>query len=205
MSNLLIVESNNDKYFIEALIQHINLKIEIDSPTCSVDEYECLNGISHLEKKLISVRSQVAKSGIDKIGIIFDADNVGVEKRTQQIQEKIDLVFNGSSDVKFTIYILNVDGSGELETLLRAIKRNDSPIADCLDAWQECLKLNSTQLKQKDFDKFWINVYQRYDCCSKKEQKQAGSKCNPEASFQKPIYNFEHLALNSLKEFLKDF
>ena len=206
MSNLLIVESENDKFFIEALIERINIKIEIDSPVCSVDEYECLGGIGKLDNKLRSLKSQIAKDGIDKIGIIFDADSVGIEVRTQQIQEKLDLFFGSDPEVKFSIYILNINGKGELETLLKVIKSQDSTVADCLDAWQGCLPENK-KLKLKDFDKFWIQVYQRYDCCTKKEQKQANRKCNNESSLKdKLIYDFDQdiEELNTLKRFLID-
>jgi len=202
VNNLLIVESNNDKYFIEALLKHINISIEIDSPVYSIDEYECLGGISKLENKLKSLKSQVLKNGIDEIGIIFDADLVGIELRTQEIQQKIELVFGKTPALEFSIYILNVDGAGELETLLKTIKSEASPMADCLDAWQQCLSSNNKALKQKDFDKFWISIYQRFDCCSKKDQKQAGCKCNNEASLKKPIYDFEKEELNELKNFL---
>lgn len=202
MSNLLIVESDNDKYFIEALIAHINVEIEIDSPVCSIDEYECLGGTGQLEKKFKSLESQIAKKGIDKVGIIFDADNEGVEAKTQLIQQKIDLVFGEDSDTEFTIYILNVEGKGELETLLKAIKSKQSPIADCLDAWRQCLAVKDIAVKQKNFDKLWIQIYHRYDCCSKKDQKQAGRKCSNEASIIKPIYDFDKPELNELKKFL---
>jgi hypothetical protein len=40
VSNLLIVESENDQYFIEALLRHINVAIEIDSPIYSINEYD---------------------------------------------------------------------------------------------------------------------------------------------------------------------
>jgi len=203
VNNLLIVESNNDKYFIEALLKHINISIEIDSPVYTIDEYECLGGISKLENKLKSLKSQVLKNGINKIGIIFDADSAGIESRTLEIQQKIDLVFGEMPELAFSIHILNVDGTGELETLLKAIKSKASPMADCLDAWQQCLSLNNKTLKAKDFDKFWINIYHRFDCCSKKEQKQAGCKCNNEASLKKSIYDFDKQELNPLKHFLK--
>jgi hypothetical protein len=76
VSNLLIVESNNDQYFIEALITHMNLNIVIDSPVCSVDEYECLGGMGKLEEKLNSLKRRINRGEIDKIGIIFDAEFV---------------------------------------------------------------------------------------------------------------------------------
>ncbi|MCF7971346.1 MAG: hypothetical protein K9L22_09315 [Methylococcaceae bacterium] len=206
MSNLLIVESENDQYFIEALVARINVHIKIDSPVCLIDEYECLGGISKLENKLNALKSQVLKEGIDKIGIIFDADEAGVEQRTQQIQEKIDLVFGESPELKFSIFILNKDGQGELETLLKAIKSQASPMADCLEAWQACFATKNKALKQKDFDKFWIQVYQRYDCCTNQEQKQAGRKCSNEVSLKnKSIYDYDQdiPELNELKDFLR--
>ena len=203
MSNLLIVESENDKYFIEALINRLKSNLEVVSPVCSIDEYECLGGIGKLEKKLESLKARVSKEAIEKIGIIFDADNVGIEQRTKDIQEKIDLVFVKDTDVTFHIYIMNVDGYGELETVLKKIKSNDSTVADCLDSWQECLP-DDKKLNQKEFDKFWIQIYQRYDCCTKKESKRAGEKCNNKASLKKDIYDLDNNILNKLKDFLKE-
>jgi hypothetical protein len=206
MSNVLIVESENDKYFIEALINHISVNIEIGQPICAIDEYECLGGISKLEERLRALTHRIIKGEIDKVGIIFDADAIGVKKRTEQIQEKIDLIVNElpdkSLEVKFFIYIQNSKGNGELETVLKAIKSQDATVADCLESWQECLP-SDKKLTKKDFDKFWIQIYQRYDCCTKKESKRAGEKCNNEASFKKDIYNLNHDILCDLKKFLK--
>jgi len=126
---------------------------------------------------------------------------VGTEKRINQIQEKIDLVFHEIQDIEFTIHIIHVDGNGELETVLKKIKSKDSTVADCLESWQECIEENK-KLNQKEFDKVWIQMYQRYDCCTKKEAKQAGKNCNNEASFSKSIYNLDDPILNELKIFL---
>lgn len=202
VSNLLIVESENDQYFIEALITHINVTIEIDTPICSIDEYDCLGGIGKLEEKLNSLKRRVNKGEVDKIGIIFDADNVGIAQRTQQIEEKIQQVFGENPEVVFSIYIMHINGKGELETVLKAIKSQDSTIADCLEQWQQCIP-EKKRLKQKDFDKQWIQIYQRYDACTKKERKQAGTKCNNEFSLKaKKIYNFDADELTKLKDFL---
>ncbi len=208
MSNLLIVESENDQYFLEALVAHLNnVNIKIDSPVCLINEYDCLGGISKLENKLTSLKkSQVLKEGIDKVGIIFDGDEVGIEERTQQIQDKIDLVFAKSPEVEFSIFILNKGGQGELETLLKAIKSKASPMADCLEAWRDCFATKDKALKQKDFDKLWIQIYQRYDCCTNKDKKQAGRKCGNEYSLKnKSIYDYDQdiPELNTLKVFLR--
>jgi len=207
MSNLLIVESQNDQYFIEALIAHMNIDIEVGQPICQVDEYECLGGIGKLDERLKALSHRIIKGELERVGIIFDADKVGIAKRTEQIQEKINEMveelpkeFHGLID--FFIYIQNHEGYGELESVLKMIKKSDSTIADCLESWQECLP-DGKKVSQKDFDKFWIQVYQRYDCCTKKEQKQAGIKCNNEISLkEKDIWNFDHEILNDLKTFL---
>jgi hypothetical protein len=50
-----------------------------------------------------------------------------------------------------------------------------------------------------------VQVYQRYDCCTNQEQKQAGRKCNNEASLKnKSIYDYDRdiPELNELKAFL---
>ena len=205
MSNILVVESVNDQYFIEAIVSHINLtNIEVSSPLCLINEYNCLGGMGKLEDKLRILKIRVDRGDIDTIGIIFDADNVGIETREQQIKEKINTVFGDNLPIEFSIFIMNIDGKGELETLLKAIKSNDSIIADCLDAWQQCIP-KEKQLKAKDFDKQWIQIYQRYDCCNKKEKKQAERKCNNEISLkEKQIYNFDAdiPELNALKDFL---
>lgn len=209
MSNILIVESENDKYFIEALIDHINVDIQIGEPVCKIDEYDCLGGIGKLEARLKTLTHRIIKGEVDRVGIIFDADKVGIEDRTKQIKEKVDLVFSNLPkdyrNIPFFIYIQNKDGYGELETLLKNIKSEDSTIADCLESWQNCIP-DDKKLSQKDFDKFWIQVYQRFDCCNKKEQKQAERKCNNEVSLkQKDIYNLdsEIKELDELKKFLK--
>ena len=205
MSNILIVESENDKFFIEAVIKEMNINIEIGEPVCSIDEYECLGGMSKLEERLRGLTHKIIKGTIDRVGIIFDADKVGVDKRTIQIQEKVYLVMKDieieNRIAVFYYYIQNKDGNGELETILKEIKSEESIIADCLNSWQECLPTDK-KLNQKEFDKFWIQIYQRYDCCSKKESKQAGEKCNNEASFRKNIYNLDSSILDDLKEFL---
>lgn len=205
MSNLLIVESENDQCFIEALISHLNIDIKVESPICSIDEYECLGGMSKLKNKFEMLKSRLQKGDdINKLGIIFDADDVGIEARTLEIQEKYDEIFTRVPAWEFKIFIMNIDGSGELETLLKEIKSKESPMADCLDSWQECNKEN--KINQKEFDKFWIQIYQRYDCCTPSDKKQAGRKCNNKASFKKGIYDFNNSidALTNLKAFLKE-
>jgi hypothetical protein len=206
VSNILIVESENDKFFIEALISHIDINVEVGNPICTIDEYNCMGGMGKLKNKLEELKSRILKGDeINQVGIIFDADKVGIDARIKEINDIKNSVFV-NEELDLQIFIMNIDGNGELETLLKEIKLIESPIADCLESWQECLA--DKKLNKKDFDKLWIQIYQRYDCCTEKEQKQAGRKCNNEASLKdKSIYNFDKdcTELVKLKEFLEGF
>jgi hypothetical protein len=219
-NNLLIVESGNDKFFIERLKQEIIANFEVDTPICCITAYECLDGLSQdsLEKKLTAIKNKIGKDRLNKIGILLDADNKGIDARVQLINDSVKCIDNNliistvntwykseSLDIEISCHVLNINGNGELETVLKAIKSNDSTFADCLNAWRHCIEHNKKKITDKDFDKFWVNIYQRYDCCNKNDKKQAGTKCNPEASLKKPIWDFTHPVLDDLKSYLAMF
>jgi len=216
VSNLLIVESHNDKFFIEALSESLKIDIKINQPICKIDDYECLNGLS--EKKLFDCLNEVKFENYTKIGIVIDADKEGIENRLalidtviKQFDDAIEIknintpIRSDKYDLEFVCYITNVDGYGELETLLKIIKSENSTYADCLDAWRKCLDQNGKKISDKEFDKFWVSIYGRYDCCTKKDQRHLDTNCTKEASVRKPIWNFEHEALTDLKAFLQLF
>jgi len=214
VSNLLIVESDGDKYFIEALLKDMNIKLKPTETVCSIDDYECLGGIDEreqkkLEKKLKFLSNKIDTGEIeeiDTISIIFDADKIGIKHRKEDIQKKIDLVFGKDTKVKFRIYIMNIEGVGELEDILKAIKTEDSPYSDCLYYWKECLNENDMEVSDKIFNKFWINNYIMYDTCTTSRDRGKKSKyCVFEyAMKEKSIWNFDHIILDDLKNFLKE-
>ena len=214
MSNLLIVESVGDKYFIEALLKDMNIKLKPTETVCSIDDYECLGGIDEreqkkLEKKLRFLSNKIDTGEIeeiDTIGIIFDADKIGIKQRKKDIQKKIDLVFGKDTKVKFKIYIMNIKGVGELEDILKAIKIEDSPYSDCLYSWKKCLEKQGIEVSDKIFNKFWINNYIIYDTCKSSKHKGYKSKyCIFEyAMKEKDIWDFDHSILHDLKKFLKE-
>jgi hypothetical protein len=219
-NNLLIVESHNDKFFIERFKKEITARFDVDTPICSISEYECLDGLSkkRLEDKLQEIAIDIGKRGLNKIGILLDADDKGVDKRVELINDAVKFIDNDLNilavntwyksealAIEISCHILNINGKGELETVLKAIKSSDSTFADCLDAWRHCVTSKDKIITDKDFDKFWVNIYQRYDCCNKEEKYQAGRKCNPEASLQKDIWDFNNPVLNDLKSYLTMF
>jgi hypothetical protein len=89
-NNLLIVESHNDKFFIERLKREITIaNFDVDVPICNISEYECLDGLSRLTGKIQEIKLDIEKRGLDKIGILLDADNQGIEARVALINEAI--------------------------------------------------------------------------------------------------------------------
>ena len=218
MKSLIIVESHNDKYFIEKLRDILDLEnIELKEPVCKMADYECLNGLS--ETKLTQTLKEIKFDQYQKIGIIIDADNEGIQKRIDLINSCIrtleevpedfqitkinEFIRVKNLDIEIGCYITNKDGFGELETVLKAIKKEDSTYADCLDSWKTCLNSKGKEINDKDFDKFWVSNYLRFDTCTKKEQKQADKNCKNEVAIKKDIWDFENLILNDLKNFLK--
>ncbi len=228
MTNLFIVESKNDKIFIEALIEQLNYDIEVDSPIC-IDDYECLEGLS--ESKIVtalkSLQVDIQKKDIQKVGIVIDIDDFLEDERLQWVEKCVKRVFSSDSSllktgdfidictasgekVKLSCYFTNVDGEGELETVLKIIKSKDSTFGDCLKSWEECCQSKSKSITKKEFDKFWVSMYLRFDTCSKSDRKQAERKCSMKSfdyimEHKKDIWDLNHPVLDKMKEFLKIF
>ena len=231
MSNLIIVESENDKDFIEVFLEKLNIdNIEIGNPICKINEFDCLGGYTNLEKRLIDIKLD----RYNKIGIILDADEEGIEKRIEFINNALKSIcsditllninkFENSSELELEIacYITNINGKGELETVMKKIKSKDSTYADCLGSWRECLEKQGITIKQKEFDKLWVSHYLKYDTCLGKDKKQKSRKCANELinnttnkdtiennlqsnkdTISKDIWDFEHKDLEDLKQFL---
>lgn len=231
MSNRLIVESKNDKFFIQSIVNYLNINnVDISEINVTENDYLDLDGLSvaSLERELKTIEADSQKSYINKVGIILDADDsqlknlnkinealVKVFPENQRIEEISQFIsvnsVNFEDPIQIACYFINVNGIGELETLLKVIKSQDSTYADCLNAWQACLQQKGKNpVSSKDFDKFWISNYLRFDTCSNRDKKQSERKCsmagfNYVMTEKLHIWNFEHPTLDELKEFLKLF
>lgn len=213
--------------------------IDIDSQTGYIpleftdeEENKEYRGLSEftLTKALERIKVRLSKESLQKIGIILDRDRESKENRLKLVNKCIKNAFVEAKTISDThqlvtlttidteiiqiaCYFLNVDGQGELETLLRRIKHHDSSIADCLEnCLKECLKNNPKDINQKNLDKKWVDHYLRYDTCHPKEKKDANKKCSfNKEGFEyvmqhKPeIWNFNHTSLTELKTFLQSF
>jgi hypothetical protein len=226
VSNRLIVESKNDQYFFQAIIKYLNFEIEVDYINISEEDYRCLDGSDHQKIKnlLNDLKAEIQKNDIQKVGIILDIDNNSVTDKILLINECIKNVFltdvqlsgikdfisipiDDENSIDFACYFTNIDGKGELETVLKTIKSQKSIHADCLESWRNCLQEHDEIISDKDLNKFWISNYLRFDTCSKEDRKKAGKKCGLQYVMENKthIWNFEHSSLQELKDFLRLF
>jgi len=237
MRNKLIVESKNDKIFIQALVNKLNIEfLDIESAIKLNDEDYCLLGgadpnekkPSTLIKMLKDIKTEIFKTGIQKIGVLLDIDNELEQKRFEMVNNAINSVFNLSHKglitktnelvevkvspnyaVQFCCYFTNIEKKGNLDTLLRNISYHEkATYANCLDAWRNCLKTNGIEITDFEFDKIWLNNYIRFDTCTDKEKTHAEKNCsmhNFDKIMKKEIFNLESAYLTELKDFIKLF
>lgn len=207
------------------MIKHLNYDIEIESPIFADEDYRPMGGLdpTKLTQALKSIKAEIQKEDIERIGIIIDIDRDSEIDRIKFINNCIAKAFpdavpidriNQFIDLNFEDYYIqlachftNVDGQGELETVLKTIKSQDSTHADCLDRWRECLTSNNKKITNKSFDKLWIANYIRYDTSTKDDKKDAAKKLTLNYALEnKPsIWNLDHPILAELKVFFKLF
>lgn len=223
--NILIVESNNDKYFFQSVIKHINIDLEVAAPLFLDEDYRAMDGSdsTKLINALRDLKADIQKEDIDRVGIIIDIDRHSEAERIKFINDCISNVFpkaitldrvNQFTDLNFedyptklACYFTNVNGQGELETVLKVIKSQDSTHADCLKSWRECLTNNGKEITDKIFDKSWITYYIRYDTPTPKEKKDAKNKLTLNYALENKsfIWNLDHPILAELKVFFRLF
>ena len=214
MKNIILVEGK-DNFFIQRLIQGIVVKP--------------MGGLNNLTMELNILKNSFPKTPYEKLGIILDQDIVTKSERLIFVNKCLQDVFGIQSSendkvtpniqlsdtqifstieiqeipLQIACYFVNVNGVGELETLLRLIKTQLSPYSDCLQEWQNCL---TEKVSQKEFDKLWVHYYIKHDTATRKERKQA-DQLTFENSLKKnpPIWDFNSPILDELKGFLALF
>ena len=149
VANVMIVESQDDAAFLRAIIEHIN---ESNHLTITIVEFYILDGIERenyrsLEQRLKRLNNTLLKDDIQKIGIVLDLDEQTRQERLALVSQCIQRVFieaariddiqklfqlNASTNTQIGCHFLHVNEQGELETLLREIKTQDSLHADCV-------------------------------------------------------------------------
>jgi hypothetical protein len=126
--NILIVESNNDKYFFQSVIKHIDIDIEVASPIFLDEDYRAMDGSdsTKLINALKDLKADIQKEDIDRVGIIIDIDLHSESDRIkfindclvkvfpaaiplERVSQFIDLNFD-DYQIKLACYFTNVDG-----------------------------------------------------------------------------------------------
>jgi hypothetical protein len=226
--NILIVESNNDKYFFQSVINHLNCDIQIVSPIFLDEDYRDYRAMDGSDAKKLTnalkdLKADIQKEDIERVGIILDIDLNSETERINFINECIAKVFPSSKSldrinqfidlnfddyqIQLACYFTNVDGQGELETVLKNIKSQDSTHADCLESWREFLKNRGKEITDKKFDKLWIANYVRYDTSTKDDKQHADKQLTLNYALQNKssIWNLDHPILDELKLFFMMF
>ena len=101
--NILIVESENDQYFVQALVAEvINSKTEV----CRIDEFQH----SSLDSKKLTTRMKDALTtrGVNKIGILLDMDDETEKDRITLVNSCLKNAVKDAFDIKLAIEITNV-------------------------------------------------------------------------------------------------
>jgi hypothetical protein len=170
-----------------------------------------------------------------RIAIIWDMDTLTEVQRIEQCNNAIQLaiieIMNKSPDylikfdtplsaaghftvltvnsvsVEIGAYFINHNGSGEMEDLLKAIKTQPSPIADCVDTLlPDCLaQQNQNPPRDKDLVKLWMNHYIRYDTLLPHQRKAAHTKWQHVMEKRANLFDFGRAGitgLDALKHFL---
>jgi len=180
-----------------------------------------------LIKNLENLKTRVARGDINKIGIIYDLDSSTPEQRIAMINNALQQAYQHTSPplsainqfiniqvdeelVHIACHFIHIDGQGEIENLLKAIKTVNSPFADCLyDGWKNCLSAKGRAISDKKLVKQWLSFYIRYDALSQKEMRDAANNTKLEAFLNlapaKFDFNKDIPELNQLKDFLKLF
>jgi hypothetical protein len=172
-NNILIVESKNDQFFLQAIIRYLNFKIEVAPPIIiSEDDYRAMNGLNptKLKNALKDLKADIQKGEIERVGIIIDIDDqVKIDRinfvneciqevfpesqSLEEVKEFININFDGFN-IQLACYFTNFNGQGELETVLKMIKSQNSDYADCLETWKDCLNNHDKSITVKEFNKF---------------------------------------------------
>jgi hypothetical protein len=196
--NILIVESHNDQYFVQALANNISGNNDV----WHIDEFKHSN---LEEQKLKTVLADALTTReVTKIGIMLDIDNSNKSSRIDLINcclEKsiadcdfikldtkigdtgklVNIKLSDEKEIQIACYFTNIDKKGELEDVLKKIASQKADFADCLfEGWKECFEQKGKKvvkigeaggdITDKQLVKLWVDFYKRLDTLPKKKR-----------------------------------
>jgi len=233
----IIVEDKNDKHTYQAIINYIKLQGDLSVSEVEI-EWEVSSAENNPKKPtglirtLKSLLNDIRSGSIERIGIVWDIDT-DADQKFQTVLAALKMAFEPDAvlklfsrpnefgsiifdsgtqeeiEVKVACYFVGLNGKGEIEDLLKAIKSQPSPLADCVDEHlPQCLKSHGiTDVSDKELVKLWINNYQRYDHLTKKDRSVTNTAWeNVMLKRGEQLFDFSKAAvpeLMQLKSFLK--
>ncbi len=170
----IYAEGKSDKIFLDLLCK--NLKI---------DEFETISigGNNLSSSSLKSIKEDVIDMRIEKIYIIFDADD-DYQKTKENLQEQLKSLQN--EKIKIFLFPNDKDG-GEIENLLSEIAKYPHFIT-CFKEYIKCLKDKGTILGEKELDKNFIYAYNQ--ACGSGTKDICLDRYNLEHEYIKPLIDF---------------
>lgn len=231
---IIIVEDDSDKFIYSALIKHLGLNHQIDIQESPEIDWKIVQDEANSDKPtalisaLKSLSNDFSKEKYNRVGIIRDLDNKTQDEKLQLVNTALQNAYSGIFEaisvdtltklffsqnstqdklaIEFSCHFVGLDGKGEIEDILKAIKTQDSPIADCVDKHLPlCLKLTDEEIRDKELVKLWFNNYQRYDTLPKNLRKNPFTTTKYIMEFRLELFDFdkELPELKNLKSFLK--
>ena len=202
--------------------QSIPKENDPNKPTALIRELKALNNDFSSEKydKVGIIRDMDSSSQAEMLLLINNALKEAYPIEYQEIKfcnTPVPFAFiqNSTRDtltIYFACHFVGIDSEGskkgEIEDILKAIKSEPSPLADCVDKHlPECFDLlKEKNLRDKDLIKLWINHYQRYDTLAKKNRTDEFTSWKNVMEKRSEIFDFksELPEFQELKDFLKD-
>ncbi len=196
--NILIVESHNDQYFVQALANNISSNNNV----WHIDEFKHSN--LEEEKLKIVLADALTTRTVTKIGIMLDIDNsnrvsridlinrcleksiadcdfIKLETKIEDTGKLVNIKLTEEKEVQIACYFTNIDEKGELEDVLKKIASQKADFADCLfKGWKECFEQKGKKvvktgeaggdITDKQLVKLWVDFYKRLDTLPKKKR-----------------------------------
>ncbi len=239
--NIVIVEGYDDKYTFEAILTSMSITASVNSIQFETIKGGGIDPNEQKPTKLINTLKDQKRFLEDgsKLGIILDLDTKTtadrlkminnaildaygvVEKELSNTDTFINLIFDkgkiSEKKVFIACHFINIDGKGEMENLLRKIKRKDASFADCLEeGWQICFEkkgkiLSDTDPKNitpKEMIKLWLEIYRKFDVLPNKTKRGENKEWKVFLQNNPTAFDFSNTTVPEfikLKEFLKMF
>lgn len=201
MAIYILVEGDSDEIFLNSYIKYLR--------TTNSDFEKDIEIISTWGKDNIKahINDKKIKKALDdeKVCIIFDADSShkeSLETIQKSLQEKL-----GDKAREIGIFLFpNNKDTGNLETLLEKIAKKPELI-ECFDCYVKCIESKEKGASKNIDKKARIYAYKQVFGLIQKEKKEKDKKEN-DKSYQMQVddyqkcFDFEHEALENLKNFL---